>query len=418
MQRGAGVAAGGGVVDVVVGLVAADPGSLDRDGLDRLVDSTQRVRAWLDGYESRIARRARTLADSGSSESAGTLLAHRGRRSQRDADQAERRAVVCEEVPGIQDALEDGRLSAEHVDAIASAAATLDESQRSELAELGDQLVEHGATASVEEFTRKCRKLARSLATQPGDTIHDRNRRARKVRTWSDRETGMCKTLIELDAETHATMWSAINAAVAQARSARQDEDTNFDHLQVDALVDLISGARAVGARVPQVSALIDLATLIGGLHEHSVCQTSTGEDLPVETVRRLACEARIIPVVLGGQGEVLDVGRERRLATRAQRIALRAMYTTCAMPECHAPFDHCQVHHVDEWREQLGPTDLDRLLPLCTRHHHQVHEGGWRLELKPDRTLTIIRPDGAVFFTGSTIDVAPPSRSVRPPAA
>jgi hypothetical protein len=103
------------------------------------------------------------------------------------------------------------------------------------------------------------------------------------------------------------------------------------------------------------------------------------------------------MPIVLNGDGVPVDVGRARRLATRAQRKALRAMYATCAFEGCDVPFDRCQPHHVDPW-EHGGATDLDNLIPVCHRHHHLVHEGRWRIELDPTRrTLTITRPDGVV---------------------
>jgi HNH endonuclease len=111
-----------------------------------------------------------------------------------------------------------------------------------------------------------------------------------------------------------------------------------------------------------------------------------------------------------------LDVGRAKRLATIAQRNALRTMYRTCGYPGCTVPFDGCRMHHV-EWWEHQGQTDLDNLIPLCEHeHHHLVHEGGWQLELSPDRTITVRRPNGTLYFEGSTVDRdgrAPPGTAV-----
>ena len=179
--------------------------------------------------------------------------------------------------------------------------------------------------------------------------------------------------------------------------------------------------------RVPEVIVLIDLDTLRTGLHDHGIAETADGNPLPADTIRRMCCDADIIPAVLDAHGATIDVGRQRRVATRHQRRALRAMHTTCAHPDCTVRFDNCQIHHVVPW-EHGGPSDLANLLPLCTTHHHHVHEGGWSLTLNPDRTIELRRPDGTTHYTGTTITRAPtglttttqhqPAPRARAPAA
>jgi hypothetical protein len=137
---------------------------------------------------------------------------------------------------------------------------------------------------------------------------------------------------------------------------------------------------------------LVDLETLRTGLHPGSVCETSSGIPLPPATVRRLACEAMIIPLVMGGDSVPLDHGRARRLATRAQRRALRAAHRTCVVPGCTVAFDWCQIHHLRDWLLG-GVTDLADLAPLCHRHHHMVHEGAWTLTWDHQRRATFLPP-------------------------
>ena len=112
--------------------------------------------------------------------------------------------------------------------------------------------------------------------------------------------------------------------------------------------------------------------------------------------------------------GAVLDQGRGRRVASADQRRALRAMYRTCGFPDCTVRFADCEIHHVIAWIRRRGPTDLDNLLPLCSRHHHDVHEGGWHLTLHPDRTITLHHPDGTLTYDGSD-HRRRPHRSRRP---
>ena len=103
--------------------------------------------------------------------------------------------------------------------------------------------------------------------------------------------------------------------------------------------------------------------------------------------------------VVLHAPGQ-LYLGRSTRLANRAQRRALRALYATCAIPECETRFDRCKIHHVHWWRHG-GRTDIDNLLPLCVQHHSKVHSQGWVITLGPGRVLTLRLPDGTVHNTG-----------------
>jgi hypothetical protein len=223
------------------------------------------------------------------------------------------------------------------------------------------------------------------------------------VRRWVDQRTGMCHTHLELDPVRDRALWAAIEAGRATLRQHDGNRRTPWDQLTVDAMIGAIGGGG--GDRVPEITVLIDYRSLIDRMHAKGICETDNGMPLPVSTVRRLCCEAEILPVVLDGAGQVLDVGMSKRTATRVQRRALRAMHRTCAHPDCTVPFDACRIHHVIPWR-QGGPTDIDDLLPVCETHHHLVHEGGWALSMTPDRVATWTRPDGIHHHTGTTIDM------------
>ena len=214
-------------------------------------------------------------------------------------------------------------------------------------------------------------RLERILSGDDGLSKQARNRRDRNVRRWVDRTTGMCHTHLQLDAETDARVAATLDAAVAAAKTRQQDPDLTFDQLQADTLVELITRpdtaqvpAGAETRRVPEVIVLIDLDTLRHGLHDHGIAETADGNPLPADTIRRMCCDADIIPAVLNAHGATIDVGRERRVATRHQRRALRAMHTTCAHPDCTVRFDNCQIHHVVPW-EHGGPSATS---PTCCR--------------------------------------------------
>ena len=108
---------------------------------------------------------------------------------------------------------------------------------------------------------------------------------------------------------------------------------------------------------------------------------------LETRTAERLACNGKIALKVTDAGGEILYLGRSQRLASRAQRRALRLRDTTCVFPGCHQT-THLDAHHTTPWSHG-GPTDIDGLALLCRRHHVMVHEGGLHLAPHPERTST-----------------------------
>ena len=137
-------------------------------------------------------------------------------------------------------------------------------------------------------------------------------------------------------------------------RQRPEHAKTPWAQLEVDALLAACNGGTG-GQRVPALFVLADIDTLRSGLHNNSICETDDGTPLPVEVVRRLACDAEIIPIILNSRGQALAVGRSQRLATPAQRAALAAMHRTCIEPICTVPFEDCPIHHLIPW-EHGGP--------------------------------------------------------------
>jgi hypothetical protein len=122
--------------------------------------------------------------------------------------------------------------------------------------------------------------------------------------------------------------------------------------------------------------------------------------ELPPQVLVDMYPTAAVQPVVVRNGAVLyapgqLDLGYSSRLASPAQRRALRAIYDSCALG-CGTPFSQCDIHHITPWDPPTrGPTDLINLAPLCTVQHQEVHQHGWRLSLAPDRTLTVELPDG-----------------------
>ena len=109
-----------------------------------------------------------------------------------------------------------------------------------------------------------------------------------------------------------------------------------------------------------------------------------TGERVSVATVRRLACDAEVIPVVFDGASVPLDLGRLRRLVSAALWRALVVRDRHCTFPGCTRPPILCHAHHIWHWADG-GPTAVDNLALLCGTHHRLIHDSPWEIRLNPD---------------------------------
>ena len=138
-----------------------------------------------------------------------------------------------------------------------------------------------------------------------------------------------------------------------------------------------------------RLTVAIHLEALRNGLSETAVAGTigigltGDGTDLSVATIRRLACDAEVIPAVLGSTGEPLDVGRARRTVTTAIWTALVLRDRHCVFPGCERPPIMCHAHHIRHWVDG-GPTRLDNLVLLCGHHHRVIHGSPWKVRINP----------------------------------
>lgn len=185
-----------------------------------------------------------------------------------------------------------------------------------------------------------------------------------------------------------------------------------------DALVELCRGwnpEHGEAAR-PRVVVTIGLDALQQGTGKlGSATLVTTGEPVSVGEARRLACDAGIVPAVLGGQGQVLDLGRERRLATGACRQALILRDRGCAFPGCEKPPRECEAHHILPWW-QGGPTALGNLVLLCAHHHRLVEpnrvdpaERTWKVEVNPHTGWAEFGPPENLFNLGGRVRMLHP---------
>ena len=219
---------------------------------------------------------------------------------------------------------------------------------------------------------------------------------ARGVRTWTD-EHGLHHTEIVSLPEEGAL----IDAAIDGARDERFRDSKTADAGAGGALDALLWVLRRgmVNAERPDldddspytvVVHVKEASALVG---DDGVVELENGLRLDPATLQRLACDSVLQALVVGVDGRPLDLGRRVRTANRKQRRALRAMYPTCQFPGCDVSVRYCEFHHLDHWGFG-GRSDLHVFRPLCRRHHHLVHEGGWTLAADALGGLAAMPPD------------------------
>ena len=386
------------LVPVLERIEALDVASLEAGGIGlALADLTQLTR-FLDAVKVRVAQRAAAIADEGRGAPASETVRKGCRSSAGEAARLASAADTAAAVPELGDALESGSIGLEHVGAFGAVSRELQPDQQDRLKAALPDLLGHAETQTPEEFRRSLGAAARQIRADDGEAVARQRVKDRHLRHGLNLDSGMAWLSGRFDPET----WSRMLTHLTAERDAllKDDPTLSLDQAMADALTNLVlEKGRSKRPGITETVTYIDLESLLHGAHTGGVSYLSNGVPLPVSHVRRLCCEANILPMVLDGEGRPLDVGRGQRLANRAQRRALRALHKTCVFPDCETPFDDCEIHHI-HWWEKLGTSDLGNMAPVCTRHHHLVHEGGWAMSIDARRNVTVYRPDGTPWLT------------------
>lgn len=315
------------------------------------------------------------------------------------------RKQACDAVPELGQALATGSTTGERVDSFVKATVGLKPSELDKVAEHGALIADAATNSSERHYRQIIERIVGKAREDDGLQRLARQRRATRLRWWTDVE-GMWNLSGKFDPVRGTELEGRLRNAVETIFHGASPDDAPTDplerqhHLAALALLAIIDG-KGTGSGLPDVTVLIDEQSLLEGYrHDHSIIDAGLGRfGLPIETVRRWACIGSVTPVVVAADGTRIYLGRETRLANRAQRRALRVLYRTCAL--CDTPFEHTQMHHVTWYTLQNGLTNIDNLVPLCSKHHRLAHEGGWKLSLAADRTLAITRPDGTTTIHG-----------------
>ena len=326
-------------------------------------------------------------------------------------------AAALAELPHIAAAMACGRLSYSKVRALSRVAAPATEARLLAVA--------CGATAAqVERLVRGWRQ-ADQAAQADGEQV----RLASRMLSTQVDDNGMLLLRARLTPEVGAVLLRALEAALEQVPAPAEGAEPTIAQRRADALGLVAESALAGGldpgnagdrfqvtvhvpadtlaarepaSTPPHVSAepseasdcAYEPATPAAGLDAgQAVIEQAGGLHLGREAARRLACDAALVALLHGADGELLDVGRRTRaVPTALRRALLDRDRSQCQFPGCTSR--HCDAHHVVHWADG-GETKLANLASLCRFHHRAVHEEGFQVVADAAGQFQFLRPDG-----------------------
>lgn len=305
-----------------------------------------------------------------------------------------------------------------------------------------EQLIGEAGERTVEELTAAARTI-RDLLDPEGAAMRYLQRFDRRsLRTWIDQD-GMRRASLALDDEGGAFLDAILSAALrprrggprfvdsdeAERAAQLSDDPRTMEQLGYDLLLNLLRagvlaepaavfGTRQAGVRMVHVVDDLDQVKPVAHTEDGLIV-------LPAATVQQHICDSGILPVTVDSCGNPLDVGREHRLFTPRQRVALALRDGGCMWRDCDRPASYCEAHHIDEWTADHGRTDVDRGILLCRFHHMNLHHGGWRITREgkgdfvlhdPNGERTVLHRRAALVYAWGGID--PPPKRFQPAVA
>jgi hypothetical protein len=298
-------------------------------------------------------------------------------------EQAQVLVRCLEDLPGDLDAVLLGKAEAHLVaEAAHFGPAELRRLGRHVLEVVAPDLAEHHQLRALEAEEHRARATTRLSFRPRGDGTTDLFARlpdhvAGRLRAYLDSYTAPRRTHLDQAAEGGSDVGSDV-AGLSLPRRRGEAFCALLEHVPAH-------GLPRHGGTPTQVLVTIDLETLTTGL---GLAETSTGHTITATQARRMACTAGLLPAVLGGKGEVLDLGRTRRLFTPAQRKALAIRDRTCRAEGCNIPAAWCEAHHAQAPWSHGGKTDLADGLLLCSYHHHRAHDPKYDTSRTPNGDL------------------------------
>ena len=319
-------------------------------------------------------------------------------KSNRQARRDARTAQTIESLPSAGEALAKGEISAEHVLMLHRL--------------LGvpgvEDLLKDAAASTVDEFRETVQQF--ELHASGDENMADKQRKRRILRFFGADfgMVGLTGLLPPIEGARLQAELEAIADRAYRAKHPGRAEERGGHHEEplaarlVDALLSLAIAdgqSESLPRRASHCSRAAVVITL--SLNDRSARSIGHGP-VPFPEAMRTAMsgEVDLYAAVLGMNGEILNLGRDRRFPTLLQRLAVTIRDERCQFPGCHTPHTRAEVHHITEY-DNGGQTVVSNLTLLCDSHHHFLHDNDLRVDRKPGQPTTIRRASDGSLYAG-----------------
>ncbi len=385
-NSGTGTAGGGCGAAVCVDLL--DVARLSDSGLRKRLGLLGEAESQLEALKAQtMAEMARRHDTAGAKKMAREVLRSSPSKAHHDVKAAERLAglaATCE-------ALASGEVPADHARLIARASSEGPIDER--------ELVEAAKTQTYDELAKTVKRQQHELSGDGGQSIHDRRKQKRSARLFQNGDTGMYVLNAEFDPVTGSHI-AGVLAHKEKELWRAEDSKARRTHAQrsADALAELVlhpERGKAAGV------ALVLVADYDAAHKELVNARVCDGTPLPAKELVKLAREADIFPAVFNARTQDLWLGRRRRCASDAQRVALMVRDKACV--GCGADANRSFAHHIQHWKNN-GKTDYPNLVLVCNDCHHDIHERQHEVEQDSQTGRhRVVPPPEAFPDTGTT---------------
>ena len=313
------------------------------------------------------------------------------------------RLSVLGAFPVVRAGLRAGTVFPANVDVLARLIADMTAKEVGALAADDAAIADIASRLSSESFGKHVRRKRDIIRKDHGADAASRARKNATCRVGPNADRTGYFVSAQLDSEDGAVFLDGYQKSLRRVeKELGPDHGLSANELAVRALVDpYLRGANTASTfenTGPAVvlNVLTDHRTIATGPHDHTIAETFDGHTLAPQQLGRLCCDATLRRIDTLPDGTV-NVSHSGRTATPAQRAALRARYSGCAISG--TPWSQCEIHHV-VYFSNCKETAVSNLVPISRRWHHLIHDAGWELELDPDRTIRLYSTDGQLHRT------------------